>query len=249
VTDPFARSLARKSERAMQIARLSLDNDDPDSAVNRAYYAMFNMSRAALLQAGLPEGDLPRTHRGIADAFRRHAVLTGKIDAELAGTLSWAESLRLKADYTFTEITASAAADVVKQAEEYVQTVAHVFDLQPLVESTADGPNEMGEERSLDEQQSTADSLEDEAKGVDKMEQTRLRAIDDWLEMRKHQVESGAPTIEAKRSQARENCLKLRQQGKSGRAKRGSDNDRGIDRAQDFGEMDSSNEIDEDDEP
>jgi uncharacterized protein (UPF0332 family) len=57
VTDhSFSVSLVRKSERAIQIARLSLENEDPDSAVNRAYYAMFNISRAALLNAGIPEG-------------------------------------------------------------------------------------------------------------------------------------------------------------------------------------------------
>ena len=55
-------SLVRKSERAMQIARLSLENEDPDSAVNRAYYAMFNISRAALLKAGVAE---PWNQRGI----------------------------------------------------------------------------------------------------------------------------------------------------------------------------------------
>ena len=50
----FSVSLVRKSERAIQIARLSLENEDPDSAVNRAYYSMFNISRAALLKAGVP---------------------------------------------------------------------------------------------------------------------------------------------------------------------------------------------------
>jgi len=123
-------SLVRKSERAIQIARLSLENEDPDSAVNRAYYAMFNISRAAVLKAGVAEGELPRTHRGISEAFRQHAVLAGKIDAELASTLSRAENLRLMADYTATEIDASAAAKLVEQAEEYVRTVRHVFDLQ-----------------------------------------------------------------------------------------------------------------------
>ena len=66
----FSVSLVRKSERAIQIARLSLENEDPDSAVNRAYYAMFNIARAALLEAGVAEGELPRTHRGISEAFR-----------------------------------------------------------------------------------------------------------------------------------------------------------------------------------
>ena len=126
----FSVSLVRKSERAIQIARLSLENEDPDSAVNRSYYAMFNISRAALLKAGVPEGELPRTHRGINEAFRQHAVLTGKIDPELASALSRAESLRLMADYTATEIDADAATKLVEQEENYVRTVKRIFDLQ-----------------------------------------------------------------------------------------------------------------------
>lgn len=123
----FSISLVRKSERAIQIARLSLENEDPNSAVNRAYYVMFNISRAALLKAGVAEGELPRTHRGISEAFRQRAVLTGKIDAELASALSRAESLRLMADYTATEIDANAATKLVEQAESYVRAVGRVF--------------------------------------------------------------------------------------------------------------------------
>ena len=43
---PFARTLVRKSERALKIARLALNAGDNDSAVNRAYYAMFDIARA-----------------------------------------------------------------------------------------------------------------------------------------------------------------------------------------------------------
>ena len=37
----FSVSLIRKSERAISIARLSLESEDPHSAVDRAYYAIF----------------------------------------------------------------------------------------------------------------------------------------------------------------------------------------------------------------
>jgi uncharacterized protein (UPF0332 family) len=68
--DSFASSLVRKGERAIRSAHLSLRDGDPDNAINRSYYAMFNVARAALLNAGVSEAELPRTHRGVIEAFR-----------------------------------------------------------------------------------------------------------------------------------------------------------------------------------
>ena len=65
----FARALVRKSKRALKSARLDLTDGDYDSAVNRSYYAMFDIARAALLRAGVAEDKLPRTHSGVIDAF------------------------------------------------------------------------------------------------------------------------------------------------------------------------------------
>src|SRR6266480_4630944 len=106
----FARVLVRKSERALKSARLDLTDRDYDSAVNRSYYAMFDIARAALLRAGVAEDKLPRTHSGVIDAFRQHAVQSGQIDRELAADLSRTESHRIKADYTGIEIEPKIAA-------------------------------------------------------------------------------------------------------------------------------------------
>jgi hypothetical protein len=46
-------------------------------------FGSINISRAALLDVGVAEGELPRIHRGISEAFRQGAVPTGKVDAEL----------------------------------------------------------------------------------------------------------------------------------------------------------------------
>lgn len=67
--DPFAASLVHKSEQSIRSAHLTLQAGDPDTAVNRAYYAMFNIARAALLSAGVPEGDLPRFVRSVQKEF------------------------------------------------------------------------------------------------------------------------------------------------------------------------------------
>lgn len=46
--------LTAKAERACLSARALLDLGDVDGACNRAYYAMFDAARAALLASGSP---------------------------------------------------------------------------------------------------------------------------------------------------------------------------------------------------
>jgi len=91
---------------------------------------MFNVARAALLNAGVSEAELPRTHRCVIEAFRIHAVQTGRIDPDLASSLSRTENLRLKTDYTGAEIDAGVAKEVVAHAEKFVRTVERVFGLE-----------------------------------------------------------------------------------------------------------------------
>ena len=101
---PLAHRLVRKSERALRSARLDLQDGDSDGAINRACYAMFNVAQAALLSIGVSEEQLPKTHRGLIAAFGQHAVQSGRVDAGIGGVLGRTETLRLKADYTGTEI-------------------------------------------------------------------------------------------------------------------------------------------------
>jgi len=98
--------------------------------VSRSYYAMFDIARAALLRAGLAEDKLPRTHNGVIEAFRSHAVRSGDIDPTLAMQFIRTESLRIKADYTGTEIEVAEATDVVEKAEVFVRAVERAFGLE-----------------------------------------------------------------------------------------------------------------------
>jgi uncharacterized protein (UPF0332 family) len=127
---PFARNLARKSQRALRSARLGLEDGDSDGAVNRAYYAMFNIARAALLSGGVPEEGLPVAHKELIAAFRQYAVQTGQIDRDLAGALSRSQALCAQADDGRTELDAKAAADAVQRAESFVLTIERMFALQ-----------------------------------------------------------------------------------------------------------------------
>jgi uncharacterized protein (UPF0332 family) len=119
---PFARALVRKSERALKTARIALSSEDFDNAVNRSFYSMFDIARAALLEAGVAVDKLPRTHSGLIDAFRQHAVQTGKFDRDMAADMSRIESHRIRADYTGFEIEPNVAAEAVAKAEVFVQT-------------------------------------------------------------------------------------------------------------------------------
>jgi uncharacterized protein (UPF0332 family) len=191
----------------MRSAHMSLREGDPDSAVNRAYYAMFNVARAALLNSGVPEGDLPRTHRGVIEAFRNHAVQTGRVDAELASTLSRTESLRLKADYTGSEIEFAAAERVVAHAEKFVRTVEREFGLETHTRAVAEEKDaSVGRARDGDSAStpSLGASSELPARRLSP-EETRQKAREDWLKNYYHKDNSpgqAVPEPDSSREQA-----------------------------------------------
>jgi uncharacterized protein (UPF0332 family) len=177
VTVRFARALVRKSERALRSARLNLAENDYDAAVNRSYYAMFDIARAALLRAGVAEDKLPRTHNGVIDAFRQHAARSGQIDRELAADLSRAQSHRVKADYTGIEIDPKTASETVVKAEAFVQTVGRVFALDEAALAAAEQ-----EERKRGRDDTV---FEPEANPrAPSPEETRRQARENWLRLR-----------------------------------------------------------------
>jgi len=187
---PFERALVRKGKRALQVARLALNAGDNDSAVSRSYYAMFDFAQAALLRAGVTEDKLPRTHGGIIEAFRRHAVQSGQIDRELATQLSRTESLRIKADYTGTEIELGEAKEVVQNAELFVQTVERVFSLdKPSLAKEYENPTSKDGDKVSEPAVAVA---EIERKSVEPepilLEEIRRQARENWLQMRQQMV-------------------------------------------------------------
>jgi len=186
---PLARDLKRKSERALASAR-ELQDRDPDGSVNRSYYAMFDLARAALLSSGVPEHELPRTHNGVIAAFSQHAVQSGRVDQKVAAALGRAESLRLLADYTGTALDPKTAADTVARAEAFVGTVARVFDLdEPSVEAKLenDGP---GHEGKVSEPAAAAERGATDYSHLQpfSLEETRQQARENWLRLRQQAI-------------------------------------------------------------
>lgn len=186
---PLARDLRLKAERALATAR-ELQERDPDGSVNRSYYAMFDIARAALLSVGVQEDELPRTHSGLIGSFSKHAVLSGRIDQKLFAALGRTESLRLIADYTGTPLAPKTAAETVARAEAFVGAVEKAFALNESsiannLENDSPKPQDKISEPDLPAEQSDADYVR--LKPIS-LEEIRRQARENWLQLRQRNV-------------------------------------------------------------
>ncbi len=101
-----------------------LQDGDNDGACNRAYYAMFDAARAALLASKAPvPPEIAKTHSGLISAFSLHLVKTGLIPVELGRSFNKAEDLRLIADYKGDPLDADDGRWVVSQAQEFIEAI------------------------------------------------------------------------------------------------------------------------------
>lgn len=120
--------LMHKATQASTSARLLLDAGDVDGACNRAYYAMFDAARAALIASDSPvPPEVARTHNGLIAAFGLHLVKPGLVANELGRIFNRAEEIRLVADYKGDSVELEDAREVVIQAERFVEAMRSQF--------------------------------------------------------------------------------------------------------------------------
>ena len=112
------------AHRFLKTARLSLEDGDLRTAVDRAYYAMFHTAQAALKAKGVKT----RTHRGVLRQFSQEYVLKGEVDVELGKQLRRAFSLRQLSDYEVHEtLDEDQVKEVLEQAERFVGKVRGIL--------------------------------------------------------------------------------------------------------------------------
>ncbi|CAB3773415.1 HEPN domain-containing protein [Paraburkholderia humisilvae] len=122
--------LLTKARRASSSAALLLDDGDINGACNRAYYAMFDAARAALLASGAPvDPNVVRTHNGVIAAFGLHLVKTGRVQPEWGRALNRAQEIRQVADYTGDGVDMELAAWVVEQSRMFIQAIRAGFQI------------------------------------------------------------------------------------------------------------------------
>jgi uncharacterized protein (UPF0332 family) len=123
-----AREFISKAETAVASAQLLLATGDIDGACNRAYYAMFDAARAALMVSSAPvEPEIARTHSGLISAFSLHLVKTGKVPLALGRALNRQHEIRLIADYSGDMVDAAIAKIAVDQAADFVKAIKNLF--------------------------------------------------------------------------------------------------------------------------
>lgn len=120
-----ATDLMNKASTAVASAKLLLDANDIDGACNRAYYAMFDAAKAALVWADAPiDPTAVKTHSGLISAFSLHLVKPGKIAVDLGKAFNRVGEIRMIADYSGDHVTQDNAEWAIDQASEFVAAVA-----------------------------------------------------------------------------------------------------------------------------
>ncbi len=123
-----AGELLNKAMIALSSSKLLLDAGDASGACNRAYYAMFDATRAALLASKLSDDVLTiRTHSGLIASFSLKLVKSGLVDIQFGKALNKVEDLRLVADYKGDPVEMEEATWAVQQATEFVSNMQKSF--------------------------------------------------------------------------------------------------------------------------
>ncbi len=113
------KDLMEKAARAATSAKLLLDDGDFDGACSRAYYAMFDAARSALITVGiLPEN--MKTHSAVIGAFGLHFVKTGLVLREIGKAINDIQEIRQFADDLPAEVPWEKAEWAVEQAAIFV---------------------------------------------------------------------------------------------------------------------------------
>jgi uncharacterized protein (UPF0332 family) len=120
VNSPEITLYLNRARQDLRAAQSNLDQGFYEVTVSRAYYAMFNSSRALLTEKGIA----PRKHSGVHSAFSEHFVKTGLIETEYAKMLGQAFDSRLDSDYDVMFIVEQALAEtVLRDAQRFVNRV------------------------------------------------------------------------------------------------------------------------------
>ena len=111
-----------KSQEAAAAARLLLDRGFADSAVNRAYFAMFHAARS-LLARMQPDARRVKRHATIIGLFSRLVVRERGIDPSFGRSFNLAFDRRLLVDYEPRFIDLADARDVVADMDRFLAEI------------------------------------------------------------------------------------------------------------------------------
>jgi len=111
-------ALLKKAAESLRAAELLATNELFDFAASRAYYTMFYVAEAFLLNEGLTFS----SHAAVISAFGRDFARTGRVPVEFHRYLIDAQDLRNQGDYDIdSAITEAEANQLIAQAEQFLE--------------------------------------------------------------------------------------------------------------------------------
>lgn len=113
------RAYLEKAHQALDTGTQNLRYNDPDAAINRAYYAIFYAANALLVTKGLERSK----HSGVIAAFRQYFVKPGLIEPEYSDYYGRTMDERQLADYTLAAQDANRASTALDRARRFVTRV------------------------------------------------------------------------------------------------------------------------------
>lgn len=114
------KQLIHKAKRALNASKLLFKNGDYDFAASRAYYAMFYVAEAALLE----DGKTYSKHAGVINGFYHQFIATKLLDRKFHQAFHRAFEDRSEGDYAFLDpFPKQDAKERLKDAEAFLQAV------------------------------------------------------------------------------------------------------------------------------
>jgi uncharacterized protein (UPF0332 family) len=111
-------ALLRKAGESLRAAELLATNELLDFAASRAYYTMFYVAEAFLLNEGLTFS----SHAAVISAFGRDFARTGRVPVEFHRYLIDAQDLRNQGDYDIdSAITEDEANELIGKAKQFLE--------------------------------------------------------------------------------------------------------------------------------
>lgn len=111
-------ALLKKASESLRAAQLLATNELLDFAASRAYYTMFYVAEAFLLNEGLTFS----SHAAVISAFGRDFARTGRVPVEFHRYLIDAQDLRNQGDYDIdSAITEAEANELICHAQQFLE--------------------------------------------------------------------------------------------------------------------------------
>jgi len=117
--------LREKAERSFRVAKKLYDDGEYDFSASRAYYALFYVVEALLLDKG---GTFSK-HSAVISAFYRLFVKEGLLDKKFHQLFTTAYDLRQEGDYlSGTSVSQDSCQKLLIESEDFFRETAKLFD-------------------------------------------------------------------------------------------------------------------------